>query len=136
MVGILLERIPSGHPGRAAVPDFVRKRHSRRSRGWIQSSRPAHSERSRHGYKLCSPVLGTFHQHRYRPPPSAPEQLFQYNAELAVPFAEQANTVYWLKIVALTDNPNLQWGWHDRDYTQTNNLFGAVTLVVSGRSVW
>ena len=45
-------------------------------------------------------------------------QLYEYNAELANPFPEQAGTVYWLKIVAL-DRPNqhIQWGWHNRDYT-------------------
>ena len=40
-------------------------------------------------------------------------------------FPEQAETVYWLKIVALDVIPSLtipveqrlQWGWHNRDYT-------------------
>ena len=48
------------------------------------------------------------------------EDLYSYNAELALPFPEQKDTVYWLKIVALVD-PNvdgpLRWGWHNRDYT-------------------
>jgi hypothetical protein len=53
--------------------------------------------------------------------------IFEYNAELHLDkqFREKANTVYWLKIVALDTiaNPNvpldqrLQWGWHNRDYT-------------------
>src|SRR5262249_53231381 len=41
--------------------------------------------------------------------------LFQYNSELTLPFAEQPNTVYWLKIVALVDparDGNISWGWH------------------------
>ncbi len=60
--------------------------------------------------------------------------LFQYNAELAVPAAEPVangatggpvpgpiGTVDWISIVALVGgpaggNPNVQWGWHDRDY--------------------
>ena len=48
------------------------------------------------------------------------EALYAYNAELRLPFQQQADTVYWLKIVALVD-PNIdgpiQWGWHNRDYT-------------------
>lgn len=46
-----------------------------------------------------------------------PEHLYQYNAELSVPFPEQKDTVYWLKIVALSQDSALQWGWHNRDYT-------------------
>jgi hypothetical protein len=51
------------------------------------------------------------------------EELFQYNAELRLPFQQQADTVYWLKIVALVDpsvDGNIEWGWHNRDYTQQN----------------
>jgi hypothetical protein len=66
-----------------------------------------------------SPGSGTFTQ---TPEPSVPGpdgQLYEYNAELANPFPEQAGTVYWLKIVALTGpaQQGLQWGWHNRDYT-------------------
>ncbi|HDZ20889.1 hypothetical protein LCGC14_0274590 [marine sediment metagenome] len=57
---------------------------------------------------------------------AATERLFEYNAELKVPFAQQADTVYWLKIVALIDpsldGTDLQWGWHNRDYTIKNPL--------------
>lgn len=63
--------------------------------------------------------------------PPLNEDLYEYNAELAVPFPQKADTVYWLKIVALVDtlpgidptNPNApvpRWGWHNRDYTQQN----------------
>lgn len=53
------------------------------------------------------------------------EPVYEYNAELFSPFPQAADTVYWLKIVALVDHdpqqiPNeepLQWGWHNRDYT-------------------
>lgn len=55
--------------------------------------------------------------------PPLNERLFEYNAELALPFNQQPDTVYWLKIVALVD-PNsdgaIQWGWHNRDFTQQN----------------
>ncbi len=57
---------------------------------------------------------------------AATERLFEYNAELKVPFAQKADTVYWLKIVALIDpmqdGTDLQWGWHNRDYTQQDLL--------------
>jgi hypothetical protein len=46
--------------------------------------------------------------------------IYKYNAELSVPFAEQPNTVYWLKIAALwpvTAPTTAIWGWHNRDYT-------------------
>ncbi len=65
-----------------------------------------------------APGSGTFTE---TPVPSLPGpdgQLYQYNAELALPFPEQAGTVYWLKIVALAaQGQNIQWGWHNRDYT-------------------
>ncbi|MBI2824747.1 MAG: PEP-CTERM sorting domain-containing protein [Planctomycetia bacterium] len=50
---------------------------------------------------------------------AVPEHLFQYNAELRLPFQEQKDTVYWLKIVALVDPATegaIKWGWHDRDW--------------------
>ncbi len=57
---------------------------------------------------------------------SAAERLFEYNAELKIPFAQRADTVYWLKIVALIDpfedGPDMQWGWHNRDYTIKDTL--------------
>jgi hypothetical protein len=48
-------------------------------------------------------------------------QLYQYNAELAIPFDQVKGEIYWLKIVALDDHLAndplaIQWGWHDRDY--------------------
>lgn len=65
-----------------------------------------------------SPGSGTFTE---TPVPSLPGpdgQLYQYNAELKVPFPEQAGVTYWLKIVALTGiGDPTQWGWHNRDYT-------------------
>jgi hypothetical protein len=46
------------------------------------------------------------------------EPVYKYNAELAIPFPEKADTVYWLKIVALLGpNQQFEWGWHNRDYT-------------------
>ncbi len=65
-----------------------------------------------------APASGTFTE---TPVPSVPGPdgaLYQYNAELANPFPEQAGITYWLKIVALTSpNDPTQWGWHNRDYT-------------------
>ncbi len=59
------------------------------------------------------------------------EGLYKYNAELAVPFQQKPDTVYWLKIVALVDpanDPPVRWGWHNRDYTVLNTLASAVPL--------
>jgi len=74
--------------------------------------------------------------------PPLMEDLYEYNAELAIPFPQQANTVHWLKIVALVDHaptiqpgpgaPLPQWGWHNRDYTQQNpSLYVAGPPLVS-----
>lgn len=65
----------------------------------------------------------------------APEHLYQYNAELALPFPEQQDTIYWLKIVALTNDQQLQWGWHDRDYTQQNTFASPNTTPGPGESI-
>jgi hypothetical protein len=53
--------------------------------------------------------------------------LYQYNAELRIPYNEPPTSppnpagdpVTWLKIVALADptQSNLLWGWHDRDWS-------------------
>lgn len=72
-----------------------------------------------------APNSGTFTE-KFKSPGGAPlgEALYEYNAELAIPFPQQANTVHWLKIVALVDSvqgaPAPEWGWHNRDYTQQN----------------
>jgi len=52
------------------------------------------------------------------------EALYKYNAELKAPFQQKPDTVYWLKIVALIDDPDSQirWGWHNRDYTVQDSL--------------
>ncbi|MCC7407821.1 MAG: hypothetical protein IT442_07095 [Phycisphaeraceae bacterium] len=53
------------------------------------------------------------------------EPVYEYNAELACPFPEQAEEVYWLKIVALVDpqqDGEILWGWHNRDYTVMDAL--------------
>jgi hypothetical protein len=71
---------------------------------------------------------GTFTETLERgPDPVLGEALYRYNAQLAAPFAQQPDTVYWLKIAALVDVPQpviapippgvTQWGWHNRDYT-------------------
>jgi hypothetical protein len=96
-----------------------------------------------------APGSGTFTEVPYSPGgPPLNEAVFEYNAELnlGLDFPEQADTVYWLKIVALVDNtagipivpgqpipPGLtQWGWHNRDYTQQNLLASTAPAVVPG----
>jgi hypothetical protein len=78
--------------------------------------------------------------------PPLGETLYEYNAELAIPFPQQADTVHWLKIVALVDhNPTItapeapgapvpQWGWHNRDYTQQNGSSYVSTAVTPGEN--
>jgi hypothetical protein len=71
---------------------------------------------------------GTFTETLVRgPDPVLGEALYKYNAQLQLPFAQQPDHVYWLKIAALVDVPQpvlvpippgvTQWGWHNRDYT-------------------
>jgi hypothetical protein len=79
-----------------------------------------------------SPLSGTFTEtFKSNGGPPLGEHLYEYNAELAIPFPQLKDTVHWLKIVALVDIPvgvNPQdpmaqiprWGWHNRDYTQQN----------------
>ena len=81
-----------------------------------------------------APGSGTYTEKLIRGPDAIlNESLYEYNAELNLgkDFPELADTVYWLKIVALVDVPggltfdpynppqNLatQWGWHNRDYS-------------------
>ena len=90
---------------------------------------------------LLTPGSGTFTESMIRTPdPLLGEGLYEYNAELKLPFAQQAHTVYWLKIVALDDQPaeNYTWGWHNRDYTKFDPLAcGPLTcgLVLPGERV-
>jgi hypothetical protein len=59
--------------------------------------------------------------------------IYKYNAELLAPFPEIANTVYWLKIVALQDASGaFTWGWHNRDYTIHDTLASTPPLVSPG----
>lgn len=57
--------------------------------------------------------------------PPQNEALYIYNAQLACPFEQEPEKVYWLKIVALVDpeeEGGIEWGWHNRDYTVENTL--------------
>jgi hypothetical protein len=68
------------------------------------------------------------------------EALYEYNAELNLGkfFPEQRDTVYWLKIVALVDaqqDGNIQWGWHDRDYSITDPFASTPPAVVPGEGI-
>jgi len=89
-----------------------------------------------------APSSGTFTEKVIRgPDPILGESLYEYNAELHLgkEFLQQADTVYWLKIVAMVDVPAgitfdpynpptpaafpvTRWGWHNRDYTIQNTL--------------
>ena len=66
--------------------------------------------------------------------------IYKYNSELAVPFPEQPDTVYWLKIVALDETPSSTapnsfiWGWHNRDYTLTDPLAATAPAVSPGET--
>ena len=77
-----------------------------------------------------APGSGTFTEKLVfsSPDPALGEDVYVYNAELKLPFNQQADTVYWLKIAALVDDSSnfSRWGWHNRDYTSTNGLFAAV----------
>jgi hypothetical protein len=89
---------------------------------------------------------GTFTETLERPAdPVLGEALYRYNAELTVPFAQQPDTVYWLKIAALVDVPQpvvapippgvTQWGWHNRDYTVADPLASTPPNVSPGEFV-
>jgi hypothetical protein len=90
------------------------------------------TEWSRPGEPLMNQVVtlgplasgsGTFTEKRISPSGEPPrEWLYEYNAELTCPFPQKADTVYWLKIVALVDEESdIGWGWHNRDYTVHNH---------------
>lgn len=79
---------------------------------------------------------GTFTETAVPNPGSPDGNLFQYNAELSVPFAEQPNTVYWLKIVAIQQpGQGFVWGWHDRDWSIQNPLASTAPAVSPGEHV-
>jgi hypothetical protein len=65
---------------------------------------------------------------------SGASNLYFYNGELSIPFPEQANTVYWLKIAALlpSPSPSVTWGWHNRDYTTQDTLASTPPAVTPG----
>jgi hypothetical protein len=67
------------------------------------------------------------------------EHLWEYNAELAIPFQQQPDTVYWLKIVALNDplvdNGAYNWGWHNRDWGTPNPLASTAPAVSPGEGI-
>ena len=76
-----------------------------------------------------SPASGTFTESLINS--NVTEDLYQYNAELAFPFPQQADVVYWLKIVAMVDpnnDGNIAWGWHNRDWGIQDLLASAVPV--------
>jgi hypothetical protein len=90
-----------------------------------------------------TPGSGTFTE-KLAFPTSVDGPIFEYNAELHLgkEFRQKANEVYWLKIVALVERfenlPNdqqLQWGWHNRDYTLLDPLASSPPAVVPGEHI-
>lgn len=83
-----------------------------------------------------APASGTFTEAPVSPGgPPLGEALYQYNAELKLPFPQQRDTVYWIKIAALVDAPadgGIRWGWHDRDYRLFDPLASTPPLVSPG----
>src|ERR1051325_773844 len=67
----------------------------------------------------------------------APEQLYEYNAELnfGKEFRQEPDKVYWLKVVALLDSNNYHWGWHNRDYTKFDPLASSAPAVSPGEAL-
>ena len=84
-----------------------------------------------------SPLSGTFTETPTNVQDINGDFIYKYNAELANPFPEQANTVYWLKIAAVVNVPPTtpvppppgvtNWGWHNRDYTINDTLAAPVS---------
>ena len=94
-----------------------------------------------------APASGTFSEKLlFSPPAGIGEDLYEYNAELKLPFNQDPDTVYWLKIAALIDDPTdpTRWGWHNRDYTIMDPLASPVPLpgehiqgiTLGGTPVW
>jgi hypothetical protein len=55
-----------------------------------------------------------------------------------VPFNQQADTVYWLKIVALVDSAAdgpINWGWHTRDWSMQNTYASTSGLSTPGETI-
>ena len=80
-----------------------------------------------------APGSGTYTETLITPASAAgaSEALYEYNAELALPFNQKPCEIYWLKVVALVDvDPDIvpgpdtvtQWGWHNRDWTVKDDL--------------
>ena len=88
-----------------------------------------------------TPSPGNFTERAIHPGgPPLSEELFVYNAELANPFPQKKDTVYWLKIVALDDSTepgqeNFVWGWHNRDYTIEDTLASRPPEVYPGEYI-
>ena len=89
-----------------------------------------------------APLSGTFTEKFV--PTGSPEDIYEYNAELKLPFNQDPDTIYWLKIAALVDDPDIEWGWHNRDYTIMNTLASPVPVpgeyiqgtTLGGTDVW
>ncbi|MEX0678352.1 MAG: PEP-CTERM sorting domain-containing protein [Pirellulales bacterium] len=80
---------------------------------------------------VLAPGSGTFAEAAIPTASGAAGQLYHYNAQLEIPFLQIPDDVYWLKIVAIVDpddDGNLQWGWHNRDYTIEDILTSTIPV--------
>jgi len=86
-----------------------------------------------------APGSGTFTETLIRgPDPVTGESVYQYNSELACPFQERHDTVYWLKIAAMVDQTRdgpIQWGWHNRDWYLPDALASTAPAVDPGEKM-
>lgn len=70
---------------------------------------------------------GRFQESLVRPAAVGAPAVFEYNAQLALPFWPSANVNYWLTVTALTEGEfpdggasQVGWGWQNRDYSVRN----------------
>ena len=93
---------------------------------------------------VLTPGSGTFTERHLPDTTSVDGPIYEYNAELHLDkaFPQKADTVYWLKIVALVDaEPNtppeqrVVWGWHNRDYTKPDPFASVIPAVTPGERI-
>ncbi len=111
------------------------------SHPWFNHPENVHQLVSKDMDGILTPGSGTFLEKKITDSATtgALEDLYEYNAELAIPFKQRKDEVYWLKIVALVDDSKdnihgpiggvdsvIEWGWHNRDYTVKDTLASPV----------
>jgi len=78
-----------------------------------------------------APNSGTFSETAIATDAGAAHQLYHYTANLEIPMLQIADSVYWLKIVAIVDpeeEGNIEWGWQNRDYSFEDTLASTIPL--------